>query len=82
MDLAQVIFNDSITGNQDLGSPANKQNAKVQSFIPFCNAFFWFVQQNKICIIKIIETKPGKYLLNGYFLTEMTRAVFKTQPKV
>ena len=38
--LAQVISNDSISGNQELGSPVNKQNSKVQSFISLCTMFF------------------------------------------
>ena len=46
--LQEVIFNYSISWNQELKSPVNKETAKVQSFIPFCKTFFWFVQQNKI----------------------------------
>ena len=57
LDLAQVIFNDSISRNQELRSPFNKQTSKVPSFISFCNTFFWFVRQNKICMIKIKTRK-------------------------
>ena len=51
-DLAQVTFNDSINRNQELGFPVNKQTSKVQSFISFCDTFFWFVQRNKIYMIR------------------------------
>ena len=33
--LAQVIFNDPINGNQELGSPVNKQTSKFQYFLFF-----------------------------------------------
>ena len=36
-----------------LGSAVIKQTSQVQSFISFCNMFFWFAQQNKICMIRI-----------------------------
>ena len=45
-----IIFNDSISGNQELVSSVNRQALKVQSFISFCNTFLW---QNKLCIIRI-----------------------------
>ena len=55
--LALVIFNDSIKRNEELSSPVNEETSKVQSFIPFCNMFFWFVWKNEICMIRIKTQK-------------------------
>ena len=67
--LAQVIFNDSVSRNQELVYSVNKLALKVQSFIFFCNTFFRFLWQNKICMIRRKTkrlTELRKYLLNGY----------------
>ena len=40
-----------------LGSPLNKWTSKAQSLISFCNTFFWFVQQNKIYMLRIMMQK-------------------------
>ena len=58
----------------------------VQS-ISFCNMlFFWFVWQNKICVIRIntqkVLTWLGKYFLNSDFFIVLARTVFRAQPKV
>ena len=53
----------------------------VQSFIFLCHKFFWFVRQNKICMIRIKTKKLlrnwRKYLSNGYFSTVLPRALFR-----
>ena len=46
----------------------NKWALKVQSSISFCNTFFWFLWQNKLCLIRIKTQKIlDKWGLNGYF---------------
>ena len=40
-----------------LGSPLNKWTSKAQPFISFSNMFFWFVRQNKICMMRIMTQK-------------------------
>ena len=61
-DLAQVIFNWSINQNQGLCSLVNKYTSKNQFCISFCSRFFGFVQQSKICMIRI---KTQKVYIKG-----------------
>ena len=57
--------------------PVNKLTLKFQLLISFrITHFFWFVQQNKICMIRIKTRKVLK--LDYYFLTILRRAIFRT----
>ena len=85
-DLAQILFNDSISGNQELSCQVNEYTSKVQSFLSFCNKFFWFVRQDKIYMIRIKTQKVSHTWGNNFkmvaFLTVLPRPVYRIQPKV
>ena len=67
-DLVQIIFNDSVSRNQELVSSVNKYASKVQSFIFSCNTFSDFCNKIKYDINKETKsfTELGKYLLNAF----------------
>ena len=50
-ELAQVISDDSTAEIKNWVPKLRNKTSRVQFFISFCNMFFWFVRQNKICMI-------------------------------
>ena len=80
-------FQWSNSRNQERVSIVNKLASKTQSFISFCNTFFRFYRQNKICMIRIKTHKKvlhnlGNIFKMNTFSTVSPRTVFRTQSKV
>ena len=80
-------FQWSNSRNQERVSLVNKLASKTQSFISFCNTFFRFYRQNKICMIRIKTHKKvlhnfGNIFKMNTFLIVSPRAIFRTQLKV
>ena len=70
-------------GIKDWGSPVNKETSNFS--LSFLSVTHFTDLSNKMCMIRIKIQKVsylGIYLLNGYFLRVLPRAVFITQPKV